>query len=51
MAVSSCNDKSSQDKGNAAEDTETSVVPEKKLPKTESAVADGRSSVYEISSS
>lgn len=31
MAVSSCNDKSSQDKGNAAEDTETSVVPEKNI--------------------
>ena len=51
MAVSSCNDKSSQDKGNAAEDTETSVVPEKNMPKTESAVADGRSSVIETSSS
>lgn len=51
MAISSCNDKSSQDKGNAAENNETSVAPEKNKTETEGTVVDERSSVIETASS
>ena len=50
VAISSCSHKSSQDKVNAAENKEISVVPEKNKAKTEGAVADERSSVIKISS-